>query len=631
MSSATTPSNQQHHRVRGLTTLRRLGQDVRSAFSGHPQATSNASGSGPASSIYAERLRSGNQIRILHIRPSPKPSRRLECELKLINLDDAPVYEALSYVWGIDPPSITIICNSQRLKIRPEISYALVRLRLKHITRIIWADALCINQDDNQEKSHQVPLMRKIYSQAARVNVWLGHGDESVIREAFRCCKLVAKACREFSLEHDMDLNKYETLELVDIPIAIFTPTACRGLEILATRPLFSRVWCIQEVKLAKDALVVWGEQYLPWTDVGLTASVAATKKLRGNEAEKNLLEEIYLTNIEIIHNLNPSRWSLLETLSRFRCFQSTDPRDKVYGLIGLVGSEADGGSMVPDYEKSVARVFTETALHTFTSTKHLLVFSDVCHQANYDGDDEYPSWAPRWDRPGGIAHIGYPYVIPGYGACSGREAQIVVTESPGGEQLCLTGILHAKVTAIDSIFDMSHDSKSNGLHMYHQVVELYEGIDWSAPMSDVNLPMLARTLTTGLSTKSQILNLLDEKSRCAHYETFIHYIEWYRTPTVDFDNLRGDAREYHRAFGACSWNRRFFWTSRKDYGMGPACMREGDIVVVFYGGGAPCVLRPKGDKYLMLGEAYVDSIMNGELVREVEEGKRQEQEFCLI
>ncbi|KAI4670279.1 uncharacterized protein J4E79_000560 [Alternaria viburni] len=345
----------------------------------------------------------------------------------------------------------------------------------------------------------------------------------------------------------------------------------------------------------------------------------------------RTALEDVREGNADIIYKWDTISWSFLRTLSEFRIFQSTDPRDKVYGLIGLIGSEADGGSMVPDYEKSAALVFAETALHTITSTKHLLVFADVVHRPDYDGEDGYRSWAPRWDLPLLAARIGSQFVVPGYGACSGREAQIVDTKGPGGEQLCLTGIFHAKVTAFDSIFDIFHYPNSNRLRMYHQVVELYEGIDWNDPMSDKTLPVLARTLTTGFSTVNQSLDSLDDQSLCAHYEAFRHYLEWCRDPKANSDSLSGDALQYHEKVKVHCHGYRFFWTSKKDYGIGPGCMREGDIVVVFYGADAPCVLRPKGDKYLMLGEAYVDSIMNGELVREVEEGIRQEREFCLI
>ena len=55
----------------------------------------------------------------------------------------------------------------------------------------------------------------------------------------------------------------------------------------------------------------------------------------------------------------------------------------------------------------------------------------------------------------------------------------------------------------------------------------------------------------------------------------------------------------------------RFFWTSNRDCGLGPGCMRTGDIIVVLYGGQTPFVLRPRGDAYLILGQAYVHSIMD--------------------
>ena len=72
------------------------------------------------------------------------------------------------------------------------IEPGLQRLRLGHISRVVREDALWINQKDNEEKIHQVPHMWAVYSQAIRVVVWLGHYDEDVISEAFRCVRLVA-------------------------------------------------------------------------------------------------------------------------------------------------------------------------------------------------------------------------------------------------------------------------------------------------------------------------------------------------------------------------------------------------------------------------------------------------------
>ena len=66
-------------------------------------------------------------------------------------------------------------------------------------------------------------------------------------------------------------------------------------------------------------------------------------------------------------------------------------------------------------------------------------------------------------------------------------------------------------------------------------------------------------------------------------------------------------------------------------FGIRPACMREGDIVVVLFGGQSPYILRPHDDAYLLVGQAYVDELMWGHLVDETEAGKVHAQEFCLV
>jgi hypothetical protein len=137
MSSATPPSNNRRRRERGIATLERLKQNFLSSFSKSPHVTPIPTCSKAESSIYSERLLSGNQTRVLHIQPSSDPHQQLKCELTLVNLNDRPSYEALSYVWGFEPPSVWIVCNDQPIAIRPELSYALMRLRLKWKTRIV--------------------------------------------------------------------------------------------------------------------------------------------------------------------------------------------------------------------------------------------------------------------------------------------------------------------------------------------------------------------------------------------------------------------------------------------------------------------------------------------------------------
>jgi hypothetical protein len=103
-----------------------------------------------------------------------------------------------------------VYCNGEATAIRLELARALRRLRFPNSTRILWIDAICINQDDKEERSYQVPLMGSIYSLARRVVVWLGPGDLLQVNEAAQCVRLVANACRQHDREPKADPNSTE-------------------------------------------------------------------------------------------------------------------------------------------------------------------------------------------------------------------------------------------------------------------------------------------------------------------------------------------------------------------------------------------------------------------------------------
>jgi hypothetical protein len=477
--------------------------------------------------------------------------------------------------------------------------------------------------------------MGKIFSQAVKVNVWLGHGDDNIIVEAFECCRFISNACREFGAEHNMDPDKRETQEVVEIPITVFTPTVRSSLSELLYRPLFSRVWCIQEILLAQEAVVLWGERELPWVDVG-RAALWQFRKWRVSEMDgewRDPLLKIDLGYVDAMFDLDLVGASLLKILSGFRYSQSTDPRDKVYGLISLVGSRAGVNIIIPDYEKSVAQVFADAALCILVDENQLQAFVHVQHHANYDGGDGYRSWAPRWDRPLAGVRTGELGIGSIKGACGGRTAQFATTKDSESGQLYLTGISYDTVTTMDVVFEEDDFERPGGFERFHQVAKLYETIDLSNSNHDMALHAVVRTLTAGRDTDFRVLQSKDQDNEalCAYYEASRKFFQWWHTPMMESRRLDGDTLRYQYTAKSCCRHHCLFGTSQEDHGLGSECIRVGDVIVVLYGGATPYVLRPKGDKYLLLGGAYVDSIMRGELVKEVEEGKRQEQVFCLI
>ena len=152
-------------------------------------------------------------VRLLRLLPPSEKDSSIECQLfiyPLLDSEGTHPYDALSYVWGPpedNQPSIDV--DGSVLSVRTNLHAALLHLRDHFVDRILWIDAICINQADEDEKSHQVQEMAKIYSKASRVIVWLGdaakNGDLAL--EAIRA------VAEEQSKNHSMDESIVSLLE----------------------------------------------------------------------------------------------------------------------------------------------------------------------------------------------------------------------------------------------------------------------------------------------------------------------------------------------------------------------------------------------------------------------------------
>lgn len=120
-------------------------------------------------------------IRLLRLLPCEQDGKILRCKLfeyPIRNSDTVShPYEALSYVWGSEDIPRSIIIDNQNLNVTPNLYAALLRLRNHTCSRIIWVDAVCIDQVNEKEKGSQIPLIAEIYAKASRVVVWLGEAE----------------------------------------------------------------------------------------------------------------------------------------------------------------------------------------------------------------------------------------------------------------------------------------------------------------------------------------------------------------------------------------------------------------------------------------------------------------------
>ncbi|OCK73896.1 HET-domain-containing protein, partial [Lepidopterella palustris CBS 459.81] len=204
------------------------------------------------SPIYDSLPVDSDSIRILTLLPGDKNQfSELQCELKCAKIDrasgsvtaleppfEATPFEALSYTWGESVKTHTLLCNGLKIEITRNLFDALTELRHKSTERNMWIDAICINQEDANEKSKQIPLMKHIYQHATRVLIWLGPEGDST-EHALDLIRLASKcAQRELGFPPINEFDKWEPLVK------------------LLHRQWFSRCWIKQESALASRATI---------------------------------------------------------------------------------------------------------------------------------------------------------------------------------------------------------------------------------------------------------------------------------------------------------------------------------------------------------------------------------------
>jgi hypothetical protein len=173
---------------------------------------------------YSSLLPKGDYIRLLRLLPDEDKTAPLQCKLcdySLQKLNRTHLYEALSYAWGNLGETLPICVGGREFHVTVNLHAALSRLRDRTFERIIWVDAICINQKSPEERKQQVQLMAKIYSKAHRVIVWLGK-EEADTERALEDIRLAAD--NEPTKHSEKEINLEAILKLLQ-------------------RPWFQRIW----------------------------------------------------------------------------------------------------------------------------------------------------------------------------------------------------------------------------------------------------------------------------------------------------------------------------------------------------------------------------------------------------
>ncbi|KAK8106967.1 HET-domain-containing protein [Apiospora kogelbergensis] len=658
-----------------------------------------------------------NDIRLLDILPGAAEEPP-SISLRAVNLSDDPDFEALSYVWGDVKKTKEILCNGHLVRVTANLHDALHQLRLPDRPRTLWADALCINQSDLDERSQQVRIMHLIYQSCRRCVIWLGlPDDEGDSDAALDLVQLLAElVCEKVDvpmegLENHLKATGRELLQATEIGYSERLPPMDSpkwvSLFHFLCREWFTRIWVIQEAFFSSDLLFYCGARTCQYAALYYAADWVLTN---GNPIGYATGFQSYEPErFNVMHmrqdSLLQQTQELSSLLGTFQKFRATDPRDKVYALMHLPAFRREYPGLGPDYRLPTAAVYIDVALHILRNSHGLRLLTMVDGGRGGGGGDEVvylPSWVPRWHRPGSSNNVASSwYHLMGAG---GKSERAKAAQSPrllapeGGvedDDATVAALLSKTVLGIRGIeFDVIHDvcelefwgrrvpnepriplfrtrtgswepyrprkanddSASSSKQSASPAATVPETPKEEAPYATEPEVIAAyvMTLTASCREYKGIYPIRCAPSNYGHHAAdFVAFLTWRQRqrplgrsadpggdfyppglyaadrPTLidtDAGEVAAMSLRYSKMAHQYNMSRCLYRTRRGYLGTGPHDVQRGDVVCVLMGGAVPFILRPRGDGggYIVIGDAYVHGIMDGELVQDWEEGKAE-------
>lgn len=602
-------------------------------------------------------------IRVIDLLPTHEAAG-ITVRMRNVDLNDNPSYEAISYCWGPPVFDMKVMIEGRGfISITPSLRGVLRQLRHDSEIRTIWADAICINQQDVDERNSQVQLMRDVYRKCTRVIAWLG--DSTTPSDiGMATVPRVMKALQAKMEQHDpRELRYLPDAHLVKYKFPQRNSAALRCLFHIFERPWFRRVWIIQELALAPQALLLCGAQKVQWQDFVTVTTLCW--ELFTNEASVAVRSGRYFALYIIQPTKEEAQQDILPNLAnlvaRSSVAEATDPRDKVFALIGLAkerGTHA-GVLAAPDYSLQVEDVYTNFAIENIKTYKSLDVLS-LAHRpttderhASREDDILLPSWVPNLNKTAASDPLTRldKIVAPDQEfnqKISAFTATHYSTASPelrnNNKQLVLHGHVVDVITKTGNL--MTHRAEDEDLVSFSQRVHntylSWESISGarsgkrhpvspSADPSDLGEPLLNvywqvinggvpdgdfrtdylipmspyRVVSAGQRIKSRnCFQILERVTSWIQEAQDWWRIQW------------GDHPASHLIVPGIVNCRRVGRMKSGRVALVPGGARAGDQVVLLKGGRVPFVLRRKEGEgvYELVGEAYVHGIMSGEV-----------------
>ncbi|MCJ1313813.1 hypothetical protein MMC25_007493, partial [Agyrium rufum] len=593
--------------------------------------------------------------RVIDIKPGGFDDK-LECNLRCVCVEEAPVYEALSYTWketayeranhstwtqehdqayrNFMTMSHAIYCGDSFVKISCGLRDALKRLRDPLQTKSFWIDQISIDQGNTCERAYQVRLMKFIYNRAQRVVVWTGDEleDTAVAIVVLKKLAAVRAMAIELTLSAE-DLVGDQALDLPDLESPVWD-----AVYDLLLRPVFGRSWVIQEIVVGQAVVVRCGGHTVSWEELSSAAYLLAEptwlraleRVIQSRKEQRNV--ETHPGAIIMINGLRYDFQHLRENSLENLVYSTglsaaTDPRDKIFAILGIRGARFDptttnDAKTDVDYEKPTRDVFVDAAKAIIVAGQSL----DIC---GLNGNAEkvtkgLPSYVPDFaSTTNSIAISLSRPQPPGPFHTSGKSEAIAAWPFENQSDILATSSYKAEtVIEVAQNFDMNN---KNDIHRRRAILvewtklaskcgpnyvtgEFVPDVFWRVCVTDSTLRWRqspappsyhAAMVNNFLALICTSLDLMMESQPSTEGNDVFQNTMGGWTNEV-LGTLLADAvsltvspdQDAVAVYNSVCMNRRFFLTSGGYLGIGPVYTKVGDEVHILSGAKVPFMMR---------------------------------------
>ena len=607
---------------------------------------------------YTSLSSESRQIRLVTLRPGTWADE-IHCYIEIVSFDGHPPYDALSYVWGADQGQKAILLDNGRFDVTKNLWLALRRLRDLSVNRVLWIDAICIDQTNLREKSHQVAFMGEIYSSCRNTIIWLG-GDLDTTEAGSRSI-IASRACEMLTLlGTDKHLNELpcfsagndQRTEIAEEYIAHFD-----ALREFVDIPWWKRIWVIQEMVLPRNLQFRYASEEFAYDTLrivvqglqkhGTTCCKQYRYTLRASAFDPILtLQERIEPMVSIRETWTYQKPMTLSHLRRhFSASQATNKCDLFYALLGLVTSWGSHDKLEPNYGVTLKDAITQAVFRCISEEEGL---GFLLGERIFRAEEPMPSWIPNAH----FMEIQSQWVI-----IEQRRLRIYSTFSASGSfsqdasQLTMTnGALCCQTLKVGDVVDVGPICEA--LENFEEAPDIFRqwmqmvgiGMDWpeEPPAAGSLADVFWKTMLNDSIELDTSESPFYRRTNEADYAQIRSLWMILLSPFIGLiasslslseqshDDLMSKAPAIVYHVLVCLWHRRLFRTDQGWIGLAPENCRVGDEVHVLLGSPAPfilrqlvdpCEIRPTLRAYTIIGNAYVHEIMLGEAFKDGEKG----------